>query len=385
VDIGGAIAACGQLLIGHGGHPGAAGLSLLPENIDRFRRELDRQIALHRDEGAPIGLMIDAEAPLAQLSLALAEGLQILAPFGQGNPTPQFLARNLTVVEDRRIGREGTLRRLVVQGADGAKAPVIWFHGADAELPVGPLDLVYTLNINEYKGERSLQLGYVATRPAQVETIAVDAQATPLWQVQDWRGQEIPLAQLPVPAQSCWYAEGVRLESGSPQIPFAPRTNLQGVVKGQPLVLWSIPPSPEILHWLVDTVQPSSIHLCGQQSSDDSVDGLLRQLASMCKYALAHQELLNVGRMAARLGATEAIVRYGLLWLEQRGLIKIEEWDPSGAPVDSMRIAAGNGVRQTENANQLRLDLAEQLAEVRAYRRFFLRAKISELGLHPAK
>ena len=135
----------------------------------------------------------------------------------------------------------------------------------------------------------------------------------------------------------------------------------------------------------MDTVQPSALHLCAQQTSDDSVDGLLRQLASMCKYALGHQELLNVGRMAARLGTTEAIVRYGLLWLEQRGLIKIEEWDPSGTPVDSTRITVGNGVRQTDHSNQLRLDLAEQLAEVRAYRRFFLRAKISELGLHPTK
>ena len=48
VDIGSAIAGCGHLLLSHGGHPGAAGLSLNPDNIDRFRRELDSQIELNR-------------------------------------------------------------------------------------------------------------------------------------------------------------------------------------------------------------------------------------------------------------------------------------------------------------------------------------------------
>ncbi|MEZ4682765.1 MAG: DHHA1 domain-containing protein [Caldilineaceae bacterium] len=82
VDIGGSIAACSHLLLHHGGHPGAAGLALLPENIDRFRRELDRQIELHRDEEIPTGLAIDAEASLNQVTLALAEelsGLRLLA------------------------------------------------------------------------------------------------------------------------------------------------------------------------------------------------------------------------------------------------------------------------------------------------------------------
>ena len=115
----------------------------------------------------------------AQLNLALAEELQRLAPFGQGNPTPQFLSRNLTVIEDRRLGREGTHRRLTVQAADGSKAPVIWFNGADVELPSGPLDLVFTLGINEYRGERTLQLGYIANRPTPPETLEASPDLRP--------------------------------------------------------------------------------------------------------------------------------------------------------------------------------------------------------------
>lgn len=381
VDIGGAIAGCSHLLIAHGGHPGAAGLSLLPENIERFRRELDRQIELHRDAQAPTGLRVDAEAQLNQVNVALAEELQRLAPFGNGNPTPQFLSRNLAVLEDRRLGREGAHRKLLVQSADGAKASVIWFNSADSELPAGPIDLVYTIGINEYKGERSLQLGFVAVRAGQVETAALLPGAAPRWIVHDFRNQPPAPAMLPQPGQATWYVEGVKLETNGTTPPYMPRTMLRTAAKGQALVVWSIPPSNDLFQWLLETLAPSAIYLCGQTTSDDALPSVLRQVGSMCKYALARDGLLYIDRMAARLGATEGVIRHSLLWLESRGQIRLETWDPEGTPTDTVRIAAGNGVENKEGRALLQAELDEQLAEVRAYRRFFLRAKIKELGV----
>jgi single-stranded-DNA-specific exonuclease len=379
VDIGGAIAACGHLLLTYGGHPGAAGVSLLPENVDSFRRELDRQIELHRDEAAPPGLLIDADAQLKELSLPLAEELQRLAPFGNGNPTPQFVSRNLTVVEDRRLGRDGSHRKLTVQGADGARHPVIWFHGGDSELPTGPIDLVYTLGVNEYRGERTLQLSFVAVRAAQLEPGAVRTTGQSV-QVHDLRRELIAAHTLPAPDQAIWYAEGAGLDGDGEKAPFAPRTEIAHVTPGQPLVLWSAPPSPELLQWLVETSAPAAVYLCGHKTTDDRVDALLRSVAGMCKYALSRDGMLNLGRMAARLGMTEAAIRHSLLWLEQRGLIKIEAWDPEGAPNDTLRVSPGNGERNNADAEIIHAELDEQLAEVRAYRRYFLRARVSELG-----
>ena len=381
VDIGGSIAACSHLLLHHGGHPGAAGLALLPENIDAFRRELSRQIELHRDDGIPTGLLIDAEAPLNQVSLILAEELQRLGPFGNGNPTPQFLSSGLTIVEDRRLGREGTHRKLMVQSADGAKAPVIWFNGADAELPAGPIDLVYTIGINEYRGERNLQLSFVAIRPAQEATITAVPGLGPQWRIEDLRNQALSLAALPQPDQACWYAEGVNLTFNGSTITYSPRLDLRQTGQGAALVLWSTPPSPELLQWLVETTQPAAIYLCGQQTGDDTLPGLLRSVAGMCKYALQRDGLLQINRMAARLGTTEAVIRHSLLWLESRGQVRLIDWDPEGTPTDTVHIAAGNGVEQRENRDLLQSELDEQLAEVRAYRRFFLRATVKELGL----
>jgi len=392
VDIGSSIAGCSLLLLHHGGHPGAAGLALLPENVDLFRRELDRQIALHRDESVPTGLAIDAEAPLKQLSLTLAEELQRLAPFGNGNPTPRFLSRNLTVAEDRRIGREGTHRRLTVQSVDGATAPVIWFNGGDVEIPTGPIDLVYTMGINEYRGERTLQLHFIALRAAEEGTKAPIPGDAPRWGIDDRRNQPIAMETLPAPDDAFWYVEGTILpDNVSSTVPYKvtyrPRIHAATVAKGQPLVLWTIPPSPELLQWLIDTTEPTVIYLCGQATTDDTLPGLLRNVAGMCKYALQRDGLLQINRMAARLGTTEAVIRHSLLWLESRGQIGLDEWDPDGTPVDTVRIAPGAGAPLTDGQQQrtdstiLQAELDEQLAEVRAYRRFYLRAKVRELGL----
>ncbi len=375
VDIGGSIAACSHLLLHHGGHPGAAGLGLLPENIDIFRRELDRQIELHRDDNFQSGLQIDAEAPLNQVNLLLAEELQRLGPFGNGNPTPHFLSTGLLITEDRRLGREGTHRKLTVQSGDGAKAPVIWFNGADAEVPAGPIDLVYTIGINEYRGERNLQLSFVAIRPTQDAAQELLPGLAPQWRIEDLRKQA-PTAET-LPQQAHWYVEGMNVGS----LAYTPRMNLRRSPAAQPLVLWSTPPSPELLQWLVETTQPTVIYLCGQPTSDDSLAGLLRSVAGMCKYALQRDGLLQINRMAARLGTTEAVIRHSLLWLESRGQVQLIDWDPAGTPSDTVQIAAGNGLESRENRELLQSELDEQLAEVRAYRRFFGRAQIKELGL----
>ena len=68
---------------------GRGRVSLLSENIAAFRRELSRAIEYHRDVSVETGLLINAELEPQALSLALAEILAVLAPFGQGNPMPR--------------------------------------------------------------------------------------------------------------------------------------------------------------------------------------------------------------------------------------------------------------------------------------------------------
>jgi single-stranded-DNA-specific exonuclease len=379
VDIGAAIAGCAHLLISHGGHPGAAGLSLNPDNIDRFRRELDRQVELNRIPEAPVGLAIDAQIPLDMVDFALAEQLQRLAPFGNGNPTPHFLSSHLTLEEDRRFGREGEHRRLVVSSPSGTRQTVLLFNGSDQELPAGPFDLVYTIGINSFRGERSLQLHYVASRASQATLDGITVVSPkPAVQIHDLRRAPLELSQLPTPAHATWYAEGINVESKG--VAYAPRTT-PAAWPGRPLVIFSAPPSAQLLRLLYDRTQPSEIYLVGQLTNDDSVDGVLRGVAGMCKYAIQRGQPVQLERMAARLGVTAQVIRHSLLWLQAKSQISLQGWGQDDTvQISGLPLAVPhNG--EHEDPALLLAQLTELLAEVRAYRRYFLRAKVTALGL----
>ena len=385
VDIGASIAACAHLLVRHGGHPGAAGLRLLPENIDRFRRELDRQIPQHRIQDDAPGLIIDSVLSLSDLDLPLVDAIQKLAPFGNGNPTPRFMSKQLDIAKDRRIGREGAHRRLALKNNGGDPVPVIWFNGGDLELPRAPIDLAYELNIHEYRGEIELQLTYVDSRSSLSPPVDTPTGARQTYRLHDFRSTMPNVRDLPTPPKAVWYAEGIDLGAGEEEVAYAPRHNIHPDSDSAQLVIWSVPPSPRLLHWLIETVKPTELFLCGRHTVDDSFSSVLRHVAGMGKYALTRGLPLNLNHMAARLGTTEAIIRASLLLLESKGTFELGVWGDD----DRVEIRAGSTTGELEKVNadgesrRLRHQtvLAQHLAEVRAYRRFFTRATPRTLGL----
>jgi hypothetical protein len=253
------------------------------------------------------------------------------------------------------------------------------FNGSDVELPTGALDLVYTIGINNYRGERSLQLHYVSSRASQVLPDDPTVQAPkPQTQILDLRRTPTTVAELPSPAHATWYAEGTQLEAKG--VTFAPR--YAPVIQfGRPLVLYSAPPSAHLLKLLVDQARPGAIYLVGEQTGDDSLEAVLRNVASMCKYAIQRGQPLQLERMAARLGLTTQVIRHSLLWLQAKSQLYLQGWEND----DTVQIgnmpanALQNGA--PDDPALLLAQLTELLAEVRAYRRYFLRAKPSALGL----
>ena len=403
VDIGGSIAACSHLLLTHGGHPGAAGLSLLPENIDHFRRELDRQIELHRTDDGPQGLTIDADLPFSEIDMALAEELKRLAPYGNGNPTPQFISRNLRVVNDKRLGQEGTHRRLTLQQStngtpNGRPLPLIWFNGGHVELPAGLIDLVYTLEINEFRGERNVQLTYVDSRAATEDSAtkdnAVDGKSVqstdgaesnrkPERQIFDLRNQLEKREALPGRHQANWYTEGTLLNTSTKEPTsqaafYAPRTEITAHKNAESaLVLWSTPPSAALLETLLEAANPTTIYLCAQNTANDSITAILQETAGMVKHALRHDNILSIERAAARLGTTQQVVRLSVRWLAAKGLIAAQVYDDE----DGISLIHGSKNEDSSAKEALQAEIESHLTEIRSYRRFFNRAPISELGI----
>ena len=166
-DLAAALGECGDLLLRHGGHAMAAGLSIHPKNLDALRRRLNElaQHALSREQLQPL-LLLDAEVSLGELSLGVVDELLRLEPAGQGNPPVQLAVRNLSLHRpSQRMGREQQHAKLWITDGQTVCEVVCWNCDKEA-LPAGTFDLAFVPQINEYNGSRSLQLKLLDWRPA---------------------------------------------------------------------------------------------------------------------------------------------------------------------------------------------------------------------------
>jgi single-stranded-DNA-specific exonuclease len=166
-DLAAALRECGDLLVRHGGHAMAAGLTIEPEKLDDFRQRLNdlaRRSLKPSDLQAP--LRLDAEVRLPEVALDALGELEQLRPTGQGNPAVQFYARGLT--HQRPLQRMGAERQHVkLWVTDGTTThEAVWWNAGQDSLPVGRFDLAFAPQINDYNGRRTVQLKVLDWRPA---------------------------------------------------------------------------------------------------------------------------------------------------------------------------------------------------------------------------
>jgi single-stranded-DNA-specific exonuclease len=144
-----------------GGHAMAAGLTLDESLLDSFARAFDEEVARWRDPGVPANRVeTDGELTSDEIALETAQAVREGGPWGQAFPEPcfdgVFAVTNARVVGDKHL-------KMWVTTSDNMRAfdaIAFNFKGVDehARLPDGEVRLVYRLDINEYKGERRLQL-----------------------------------------------------------------------------------------------------------------------------------------------------------------------------------------------------------------------------------
>ena len=166
-DLAAALRECDDLLVRHGGHALAAGLSLQPDKMDALRQRLN-ELARHtlKPEDLQPSLRLDAEVGLDEMTLESLGELARLKPTGQGNPPVQFCARSLTHQRPlQRMGREKQHVKLWV--TDGVVThEAVWWNGGDKSLPVGKFDLAFAPQVNEFNGRRTVQLKVLDWRAA---------------------------------------------------------------------------------------------------------------------------------------------------------------------------------------------------------------------------
>jgi len=150
---------CADLLVRHGGHAAAAGFTIRNENVGVFLKRM-KEIAAEKLTGLDLRpvMVADMEVSLSDLSFEMLEHLNYLEPTGYGNPRPVFVSRNVQVKSSRTVGSDKSHLKLAVTNGKATLDAIAFRLGhLKPDLPA-KIDLIYTFEVNEWQGRKSLQL-----------------------------------------------------------------------------------------------------------------------------------------------------------------------------------------------------------------------------------
>ena len=188
-----AICACGDLLIKFGGHPMAAGITLKPENIEAFRKRINRYAAEHFPQMPTQTVTLDCKLNPAALSVSMAQSLTQLEPFGNGNPQPVFGLFNMELSNVTPVGGGGNLRLTLEK--NGSVITAMRFNTKPEELPyhIGDkIDLAVQLEAREFRGQPSLT---VIVRDMKFAAFNTEKNIASLASFEKWQRGEVLSAE----------------------------------------------------------------------------------------------------------------------------------------------------------------------------------------------
>lgn len=188
-----AICACGDLLIKFGGHPMAAGITLKPENIEAFRKRINRYAAERFPQMPTQTVTLDCKLNPAALSVSMAQSLTQLEPFGNGNPQPVFGLFNMELSNVTPVGGGGHLRLTLEK--NGAVITAMRFNTKPEELPyhIGDkIDLAVQLEAREFRGQPSLT---VIVRDMKFAAFNTEKNIASLASFEKWQRGEVLSAE----------------------------------------------------------------------------------------------------------------------------------------------------------------------------------------------
>lgn len=168
---------CRDLMVRFGGHKMAAGMTLRESDLPELERRLNETAGLSADDFVPV-LPIDVALPVSHVTEKLLSDLEILEPFGNGNPKPVFAEQHFRILRATKRGRNQNVLVMKVANASGAQIDAICFQGIDEleqliceewgeqellnvyagkenEIDIG---LAYYPSVNEYGGFRTMQI-----------------------------------------------------------------------------------------------------------------------------------------------------------------------------------------------------------------------------------
>ncbi|MDE1192375.1 MAG: single-stranded-DNA-specific exonuclease RecJ [Arachidicoccus sp.] len=165
-----AVHACREFLLGYGGHFAAAGMTLLPENVEAFAQKFETVVAESITPELLIPeIIIDCEIKFSDITSSFYNIIRQMEPFGPDNMMPIFISRNVDETGFSKIVKEKHIRFVLKQG--NHQFTGIGFGLADKfDLLIThkKIDVVYKIDVNEFMGTKSLQLRVLDFRASEI-------------------------------------------------------------------------------------------------------------------------------------------------------------------------------------------------------------------------
>ena len=178
---------CKDLLLGFGGHELAAGFTIEEANIPAFRERMNDYARSFRGGAAPVSVL-DVDVAITHpsaVTLEELEALSALEPYGSGNARPVFCLLGATLLRTQNVGQNRHLKLRLGKGS--AQFDGIFFSTVAEDCGCRPgdrVDAAFYLQVNEFRGSRTVQLQMVDLRPSlrpsgrEQESLALAEQCT---------------------------------------------------------------------------------------------------------------------------------------------------------------------------------------------------------------
>ncbi|MFN8411413.1 MAG: single-stranded-DNA-specific exonuclease RecJ [Anaerolineales bacterium] len=343
-----------NLLHGFGGHPMAAGMSLHADKLIDFRKGLGK--AIEKQLGEAIleepTLQIDAWLDLEDLTLDMAEALEMLAPFGAGNPSLTLATRKLKLKSVSTIGKTKEHIRLNVEDENGIVQSILWWGGAGETMPEGIFDVAYSIRAATFRGQKQLSVQLEEFRILEDEQ-PIEIQKSGI-EIVDLRLKTKMFESLST--NHLVWAEGNDKSKGIARFDLKPSNEF---------VIYTTPPSHIDLRTAMEIVKPQKIYIVAMPPAEEKPEDFLNRLAGLCKYALNKREgKATLHELTAAMASRENAIEIGLDWLAASGLLLVEVND------DDITLSTTKAEKNPYLQSELFLALRGILNEISAFRKF---------------
>ena len=322
-----------ELLDGFGGHELAGGCSFSKEkaSFEQVKTAINKTVKdmLNGQELKPF-VEVDLKLSPSDITEQLVNDLEIFEPFGAANPNPVFAVENLVVKEKKLMGKDSTHLKLTCD-AGGHELTCIWWQKGDVTLNAGDvLDVLFHPNINEFNGNKYLQL---IIQDAHSDAIEYEKDAAPATELKffDHRKKTNILPMVDDYVKTSKLNIKVFAESKAVIDALKPYKSLTERIfnRNNPetcdaVMFFDYPADKFTLCDILEKTSATTIHLMGYDVKHLSQEELVMTAFKMLKYAAnySHGEV-ELYKFASFLGKSNEVLGLLFSMFEEIGLVKI--------------------------------------------------------------